>query len=278
MDWQEAYLATLDDLHVARIRLPLYWSDIEPAAGEMHWDAYDWMVQEAEAHHVALTVVVGAKVPRWPECYIPEWAAKESPEDRLHARFDFVTAAVERYRASPAVVRWQVENEPTLPFGECAAPNTTELREEVALVRSLDARPIQLTVSGELESWGGSAVTADVLGFSLYHTVWSPVFGYITYPIPPLFYRMRAWAVSHLVESVIISELQAEPWFTTAAGPDTSTSMYDAFTAEDLRGRVAYARATHLSEAYLWGVEWWYFLREHGEARLWDAARELFTD
>ena len=47
-----------------------------------------------------------------------------------------------------------------------------------------------------------------------------------------------------------------------------ATSSFAAFNA---------ARRVGFSEAYLWGVEWWYWLKEtKGEPAVWDTARELF--
>ena len=35
LDWRETYLAILDDLRVKRIRLPIYWQDVEAEAGKI---------------------------------------------------------------------------------------------------------------------------------------------------------------------------------------------------------------------------------------------------
>ena len=37
-----------------------------------------------------------------------------------------------------------------------------------------------------------------------------------------------------------------------------------------------YARATRFEEQYLWGVEWWYYMKENGHPEFWDRAKELF--
>ena len=40
---------------------------------------------------------------------------------------------------------------------------------------------------------------------------------------------------------------------------------------------IAYAREAGFSEVYLWGVEWWYAMKEQrGDPFYWEAARELF--
>ena len=38
LDWEESYLAILDDLKPKSLRLPIYWQDVEPQAGEYFFD------------------------------------------------------------------------------------------------------------------------------------------------------------------------------------------------------------------------------------------------
>src|SRR3989339_1191755 len=42
IDWREAYLATLDDLGVRKLRLIAYWSEIEPQDNQFYFDDLDW--------------------------------------------------------------------------------------------------------------------------------------------------------------------------------------------------------------------------------------------
>jgi len=274
-DWPGVYEAVIEDLRIRHLRIPIYWSEIEREPDVLDWSSIDWMMGEAERVGAEVTLAVGAKVPRWPECFIPEWAERLSVEERNVAQLAFVRAAVERYRSAPALVRWQVENESMLPFGLCPEPDLTLLAQEIDAVHALDSRPVMLTVSGELDTWWTSAGAADVLGYSIYRFVWGPTTGFVQYPIPPAFYRVRAWMASWFASEVIVSEMQAEPWFPGPVREAEWLSWYEAFRAEDLVDVVEYARDTGAPEAYLWGVEWWYALKVKGDPRLWDAARTV---
>lgn len=276
LDPRETFTALLDEVGVRRFRIPVYWSEVEHANGEYRWDDVDWMMGEAAKRGASVTLAVGMKVPRWPECYIPDWAEIEGyPFDREELR-DFLRVTVERYRASPALVRWQVENEARFAFGICPDPDEAELAKELELVRSLDDRPVVMTSSGELEWWLPAALDADILGISVYRVTWNRVIGYFRYPIPAAAYRLRAALVRPFVDDVVISELQAEPWLPEPVERRTPAEWYAAFTAEELRANVEYAGRTGIGEADLWGAEWWYFLKQGGEPRLWDEAKRIF--
>lgn len=276
LDPREAFAALLDEVGVRRFRIPVYWSEVEPVNGEYHWDDVDWIMAEAAKRGAAVTLAVGMKVPRWPECYIPDWAETGGyPFDREELE-DFLRVTVERYKASPALARWQVENEAGFAYGVCPEPDAEQLAKEIDLVRSLDDRPIVLTASGELEWWLPVALRADVLGVSVYRVTWNRFVGYFRYPIPASFYRLRAALIRPFVKGVGISELQAEPWFPEAIENRTPAEWYAEFTEEDLREHVDFAARTGIGEADLWGAEWWYFLKKGGEPRLWDEAKNIF--
>jgi hypothetical protein len=149
LDSLETYEVLVGDLGALNVRLPLYWSDIEGAKGVFDWSVPDALIAVSESHDVELTVVVGMKVPRWPECYVPDWAEGFSERELQASVSQFIEAAVKRYRTSDAVVRWQVENEPFFPFGECPLITVEQFKQRVDLVRSLTVRPILVTVRGE---------------------------------------------------------------------------------------------------------------------------------
>lgn len=267
-----AFTAVLDDLGVGLIRLPVYWNDVESEEGRFDFSDVDPYMDLAAERGAQVTLVIGMKVPRWPECHVPAWV---TGEERQAALFRYLGVVVARYKDHPALARWQVENEHHFPFGECPAPDPALFAAEVAYVRSIDTEtPLQLTVSGEQELWAGTADAADVLGTSLYRFAWNPTTGLVVFPHPPEFYRLQALALGNRVERVVISELQTEPWFEGGVIPDLLEERYALFTDDRLRDHVAFARRTGLPEVYLWGVEWWYDLAQRGDTRLWDAARE----
>ena len=276
-DPDAVFSALLDNLKVRHFRLPLYWSDIEKSEGKYDWSAYDQLVNAADAHGASLTIAVGMKVPRWPECFVPDWAETKNPPAFEKSLLAFMSEAVHRYDDHRSVVRWQVENEPLFPFGVCDRPDLSRLAHEIELVHGLSDKPIQMTASGELESWALVAVPADVLGVSMYRTTWNDFWGYSRYPIPPIFYAARAALVSPFVTKTVVSEMQAEPWFFAPIDSRPLDAWAAAFTAEDLKDNYVFAARTGLPEASLWGAEWWYHLKRNGHPELWDTARELFA-
>ncbi|MBI5793596.1 endo-1,4-beta-xylanase [Candidatus Uhrbacteria bacterium] len=278
LDVDETYAALIGDLGVRHVRLPLYWSTIEQAPGEFDWSVPDGLIDYSQSHGVELTVVVGMKVPRWPECYVPDWAEGLDENSQQQAVLSFIRDAVNRYKDSPAIVRWQVENEPLFPYGLCSQMSLEQLKERVDLVRSLDTRPIMVTVSGEIGPWLDSLQGADMLGISMYRQTWNEVFGYFVYPIDPTFYLVRAALVHDDVDAVIVSELQAEPWFPEAIDHRPLTDWYDTFTATMFENNLQFARDARLSEVYLWGAEWWVTMKQAGDDRLWNVALEVFDE
>ena len=278
LDPKTTYRDLVEDLKIRRVRIPLYWSEIQQKEGLFDWTLTDDLVRFSEDHQVELTLVIGAKVPRWPECFIPDWAESLDVFNREQAILVFLQTAVERYRDSPSVIRWQVENEPFFPFGQCPSLSTAEFEGRVQLVRSLDARPIQVSVSGEFGSWAQSARLADVLGISLYRQTWNTFFGYLFYPFTPDYYFFRSQFIQRKVSRVIVSELQAEPWFSVPIQSRPLEDWYQIFTAEMLNHNVQFVREAGFSEVYFWGAEWWYRLKQNGEDRLWETAKLFFTD
>lgn len=277
LDPINTYHDLVENLGVRVVRLPVYWSEIEPKKDQYDWNQLDRLVKYSEAHQVKLTLAIGQKVPRWPECFIPGWALKRSDTDQQKDVLEMLRTVVTRYRDSVAVEKWQIENEPFLPFGVCQQMSETDVQEEIALVRSLDARPVQITASGEMGPWGPSANMSDVLGISVYRMTWNNIFGYFTYPLSPLFYRVRTWPIFASGKSVIVSELQAEPWFSEDVKSQSTSYWYNVFTAEDFAENIRFVKELGVPEVDLWGAEWWVYLKQHGETRLWDAAQKLFS-
>lgn len=277
LDPMETYQTLVEDLGVRVVRLPVYWSQIETEQGRFEWDLMDQLIEYSQRLGVKLTIVVGTKVPRWPECYLPDWAKPFSPDAQQKAGIKMIETTVERYKNSPAVERWQVENEPFFPFGSCRQMTIPEFRERVDLVRSIDStRPIQVTVSGETGLWSVERDAADILGISLYRLTWNELFGYFLYPLTPEYYYLRAQLAQKDVERVIVSELQAEPWFAEPRQNRTLAQWYNAFDEELFRNNLRFVENAHLPEVYLWGAEWWTLLKVNGDDRLWNVAKEVF--
>ena len=280
LDWKKAYLSALDDLNIKKLRLIAYWPLIEPEEGNYYFQDLDWQIDQAEKRNAEVILAFGQKLPRWPECHIPEWAEKLSKSEKEEKILEIIEKIVNRYQNKDVIKYWQVENEPFLNFGECPELDKIFLSKEIALVRNLDktGKPVMLTASGELSSWIMPASEADVLGTTLYRIVWNDRFGHITYPIPAVFYYKRANWVKRItgIDKIIIIELQAEPW-----GPKMIYETDDEFQSlsmnlEKFKKILDYTRRTGFDEAYLWGFEWWYQKKEQGNASIWNEAKKLW--
>ncbi len=285
LDWPEAYLNILDDLKVKKLRLIAYWPKIEPNQGEYSFTDLDWQISEAVKRDAEVILVIGRKLPRWPECHIPDWARNLNESEQQERLLLLLTEIVDHYQGNKTIKAWQVENEPFLKgFGQCPKLDKQFLDKEIALVRQLDfdQRPIIVSASGELSSWIEPAWRADILGTTLYRTVWiNKINRYFTYPLPAVFYYKRAkiarWVTG--IDRVIIVELQAEPWGPKMIYETPLEEQNKSMNLEKFKEIIDYTQRTGFDEAYLWGAEWWYWLKEkHNNETIWQEAQKLFLD
>lgn len=276
LDWRQAFIATLDDLGVRKFRIPVYWDDVESKRGSEDWSEVDWMMGQAASRGAEVILVIGFKTPRWPECHVPGWAEGLGETDRREEILRFLRDEVERFKGVLAVRVWQVENEPLFRFGKCPPPDRDFLKQEIDLVRRLDPRPIMVTDSGELSTWIRTGTLGDILGISMYRLVWNQYLGELYWPVSPFYYTDRMNLLSPVVKKVIISELQAEPWFRKSPAQTPLEEQFEQMDAARLRDNADFAASTGASEIYLWGVEWWYWLKAQGRTELWEAARGLY--
>lgn len=303
---REVFDAIIDDLEVKKVRLPVYWTDVEPEEGKYDFADYDYFVRRAEKASVKLIMAVGRKLPRWPECHTPRWASGEIPNSKIqipnqefeNALLNYIRKTVERYKNSPAVEIWQIENEPFFKFGaQCAEEKTAEdvMRREVELVKSLDSRPVMITDSGEQGLWYKAARNGDILGITMYRQTWNPVFKVVRFPFGPGFYAIKAWLLQFVPplfnssppmgekrqrgfqRSIMVVELQAEPWGPGKLLPDYSVELQkELMNIERFRENISFARRSGFGIFYLWGVEWWYWLKKiQNDPSLWDEAKCL---
>lgn len=279
LDWREAYLATLDNLGVKRMRLPIYWQDVESEPGKYDFSDYDWMVKEAKKRNTQLILVVGRKLPRWPECHAPFWADKLPESQKQEKILSVIEKEVERYKEAENLYLWQVDNEPFLPFGKCTTTDKGFLDQEVLKVRKLDPdHPVMVTDSGELSIWVRAAKRADVFGTTLYRIIYKEPIGYFKYPLPPKFFWLKANVV-HLFfpeKPIVVSELQAEPWGPKLIYNLSLEEQEKSMSLKQFQENIEYTKKVGFPEAYLWGVEWWYWLKtKHSKPEFWEAAKEV---
>ena len=287
LDWQETYLAILDDLGARWLRLGAYWNIIEKEEGIYDFSELDWLIGEAEKRDVKIILAIGMRVPGWPECHIPDWAKESSfsnsPFVRLQSEqslLQYLRIIIGRYRNSSAIWAWQVENEPFLKFGECPVSDKEFLGNEIKLVKTIDKRPVVVTESGEFGNWRKVAPFGDILGTTLFRNIYYKSFGYINYHLPPSFYRLKSLLVKKwtLPENIIAIELQSEPWVADPPISDASLEeQYITMNPEFFRDTLNYIRYTDFNEFYFWGAEWWYWMKQEGRPEIWDIAKSVFV-
>ena len=104
LDWKETYGAILGELGVRKLRLAAHWPMIEPLRNQYNFEELDYQVAEAEAVGATIVLAVGRRLPRWPECHIPDWARGETWDVQKQEIREYLTAVVNRYKDSPAVL------------------------------------------------------------------------------------------------------------------------------------------------------------------------------
>ncbi|TSC70727.1 MAG: Uncharacterized protein G01um101470_797 [Parcubacteria group bacterium Gr01-1014_70] len=280
--WRDNYNAILDDLGVRKLRLIAYWDIIESSDDVYDFSGLDYQMRRAEEVGASVILVVGKKVPRWPECHEPDWTQVQSAKFKVQSLLDFIEVIVKRYKDSPALTYWQVENEPFLPFGDCLVVSRQMLDEEIKLVRSLDsAHPILTSDSGEIGLWYFAAKRGNAFGTTMYRRVYNDFFGYIDYHLPPEFFRLKQsltrFFLGDYEKPFLVVELAAEPWLTKRLADATLEEQFRVFDFEFFKDSLIYAKDAGFDEYYMWGAEWWYWLKtKHNDSRFWDEARVLF--
>lgn len=283
LDWKDLFVLMLDDLGVKRLRLSAYWDEIESIKDNFYWADLDWQIEEASKRDSQIILAVGGRLPRWPECHIPPWAESLGKTEREAKTLRYIEFVVKKYKDNKNIIAWQIENEPFLSnFGECPDLDPEFLDKEIALVKSLDKRPIVITDSGELSLWVPAAERADIFGTTMYRKTYSSLLrAYVSYPIEPSFFRVKRNLVKLFAkpDKWIVIELQAEPWgpvpFQNLSPEERARTMdYDKFVE-----MMEFSRQTGFEEFYLWGVEWWYWEKStQNNPAIWDEAKKLFQN
>ncbi|QQG43123.1 MAG: hypothetical protein HYW45_02880 [Candidatus Daviesbacteria bacterium] len=296
--------ATFEDIlanfKVKNIRLSAYWDEIEPfdsssttsvtlstgsltagAQGKpFYFEDLDYYINQAAKYQAQVILVLGHKIPRWPECYYPGWLDSQNNSLRQSRQLIMLEEAVKHYRSFTNIAAFQIENEPLLPFGNCQLDSREFIKKEVDLVRSYSQKPIILSDSGELRPWVTAMKLSDIFGTTLYRRVKTPFNFDFTYPFPPIFYSLKSALVRNLFapqnKKTIIVELQAEPWLFKGVTQTPIEEQTKIFNLKDLQDNIEFAEKTGFDSAYLWGVEWWYFMAKAGHPEYLEKAKALF--
>jgi Beta-galactosidase len=282
LDWQETYDAILNDLGVRHLRLAAHWPMVEPERGVYNFSELDYQIKRAEEEGAEVILAIGRRLPRWPECHVPTWAQGIPVSVRNDAQLEYMKLVIERYKSSPAIKIWQIENEPFLKafaFEHCGELDTEFLDKEIAFVRTLDTtRPLLVTDSGNLGTWNGAYQRGDIFGTSVYVHFWNPELGQFRTFLPAWFYRAKenTMALIHGRKQAYLIELSAEPWLIEPIAQVPISVQFTRMDVEKFNDILDYAAATRFDTQYLWGAEWWYWLLLSGEPDFWQRGQELF--
>ncbi|MEK7638915.1 MAG: beta-galactosidase [Patescibacteria group bacterium] len=282
LNWQSAYDAILDELGVRHLRLAAHWPMVEPVAGVYNFSELDYQISRAEEVEAKVVLAVGRRLPRWPECHVPEWAQRLPLAEQNAALDKYIETVILRYKDSPAIELWQVENEPFLTvfaYEQCGDLDVAELDKEIALVKKLDpSRQILVTDSGNLGTWSGAYKRGDVFGTSVYVHLWNPELGQLRTILPAWFYRVKdnVMALIYGEKRAVLIELSAEPWLIEPLTEVPLETQFSRMNLEKFEDIISYAKRTHFDTQYLWGAEWWYWLHLQGRSEMWERGKQLF--
>lgn len=286
VDPQATLHAMLFDLHIKQLRLVSYWNDIEPSPGEYNFNQLDTEFAMARQAGAKITLSVGLRQPRWPECHAPWWVDTSKPTADWQPQLEqFMTQVVNRYKDSPALQSYQVENEYFLTaFGQCQNFDRSRLVAEYKLVKKLDPHH-EIIINRSNNGLGIplGAPTPDEYGISIYKRVWDAglTHRYLEYPQPAWYYAFLA-GVQKIVQGkpMIAHEMQAEAWPPNGQSI-TITPLAEqnkSLDAQRLTGRFSYARATGLRTVDMWGAEYWYYrMQVLHDPSLWQAAKQGYA-
>ena len=282
LDPQQTMAAIIDELGVTRLRLVTYWKVGEPVKDSYDFSEFDWQMKMAEEKGVKVSLAIGLRQPRWPECHAPTWAEQMPMEQWSVELKDYMKAIIERYQTSPALESYQLENEFFMDvFGICPDHSRERLIDEYNFVKNLDSEhPVIISRSN---NWVGVPINEpqpDQFGISVYKRVWDKTITkrYFEYPMPPWFYGFLAGAGEIVTgKDMIIHELQAEAWLPESFAindPNDIAEMEKSMTPDRLQKRIKYATDSGIRTVDLWGAEWWYWQKEKlDRPELWQAAQ-----
>ncbi len=285
LDPKETMQAMITDLGVKNFRLVSYWDNIEYQQGKYDFSGLDWQFEKANKAGAKVSLAIGLRQPRWPECHAPNWANVDtSPEINWYPQLKkFMAEVINRYKNNPALESYQLENEYFLSvFGECKNFSRERLVDEYKYVKGLD--PNHKVIVSRSNNAVGLPVgqpTPDEFGVSVYKRVWDKTLThrYFEYPFPAWFYGFLAGAGEILTgKDMIIHELQAEPWPPNGILQDSPDELNKSLNAKRLADRFEYGKATGMKKIDLWGAEYWYYRKvKLGDDSLWKVAKQEFA-
>ena len=283
IDKRRCLESALRDLGLRHFRLMTYWNIHEPMPGKYNFSELDWQIKLIAKYEGTISLCLGKRQPRWPECHMPEWAQKLSQEEWREALLTYINTVVSRYKDLPVIVSWQLENEAKLKaFGHCPDQDysSSRLRNEFALVQRLDPnRPVIMSLSN---NWGipFQRPIPDIFGISIY-TLMSYGGKEVRRSIfSPAWHRFRAKLLWLLFRrTTMIHELQTEPWLNKPVLSCKTEYLHAQFGPQHFAATVEFAKKTGIESADLWGLEYWYWLKANRhDNRMWTEAKKIIRE
>lgn len=281
-DWQANYTALLDDLKIRQFRLMSYWDEGEGSRGQYNFADLDWQMNEAAKRGAKVSLAIGLRQPRWPECHEPTWAKTLGKDEWKQSLYSYIETVVKRYQNHPALESFQLENEALAWwFGDCREqPDANRIKEEFRLVKSITMKPVWMSLSDQYGLSVNDPIP-DAYGYSLYLYVYNKVIpGTYANPSPPVwFHRLRASVIDAMHHKpFFLHELQLEPW-----GPEEIKKLSEeqqniTMSPEQIHYNLQFARKIGFDQVYTWGSEWWYWRKTHGSTTAWEAIRDEIND
>ena len=313
LDYRSAF-KRLEVMHFRVIRLSSYWDQVDKEG----YDQLDWLMNEAQRARQPIVLTVGMKALGWPEFFVPasvtDLATLNQGQDvasdsSLRAgTLAFVEDTVLRYRDNPALVGWQIENEPFNRAGpQRLWIDAGFLRDEISSVRQLDHHHRPLIVNAfshfnlvfdqasarqgfDLRQWlGFDADSAerdslavlnrgDVLGLDVYTAIGYQFLGQdhlsrADGDWPDRLARVRELA-KRQGKQAWITEAQAEPWDSaqeTYIDPKSTNPVAIRSVFENLKD-------AGYGTVLFWGSEYWLWRADNGDPRWIDAIKAILRD
>jgi len=313
LDYRSAF-KRLEAMHFRVIRLSSYWDQVDKEG----YDQLDWLMSEAQRARQPIALTVGMKALGWPEFFVPT-SVKDltslsqgldvaSDSSLRAATLAFVESTVLRYRDNPALVAWQIENEPFNRAGPQRLWIDAEfLGDEITTVRQLDRHHRPLIVNAfshfnlvfdqasarqgfDLRQWlGFDADSAerdslavlnrgDVLGLDVYTAIGYQFLGQdhlsrADGDWPDRLARVRELA-KRQGKQAWITEAQAEPWESAA---DTYIKPKSTNPAA-IRSVFENLKDAGYGTVLFWGSEYWLWRADNGDPRWIDAIKAILRD
>lgn len=282
VDWKNNLTALLDDMQIRNYRLMSYWDMTEPKNGKYNFKELDWQMDQIQKRGGKVSLSIGMRQPRWPECHKPNWAKNLNRAEEDKEILEFTLKTVNRYKSHPALDSYQLENEAVNSwFGSCTPDDIDQerLEKEFAAVKKADPNhPVYMSLSDQHGLPLGKPVP-DKYGFSVYRIVWNdktgPLKFYVTYPTPVWYHRLRAWWIKTFKDrDIFIHELQVEPWGPKATVGLTIEEQNRSMSPKQIKQNITFAKKIGEPEIYTWGGEWWYWRKTKlQDPSIWEAVR-----